>query len=104
MNLQKTILKKKQLLRRKCLMKAHLNAYFGMKCSYRSKSTDIPSRNTEDSIIDKKKILTKINILNAYFVIKLSKQICEMILKKTSLLLAPFVIRYFNCRTQNRFP
>ena len=31
------------------------HAYFGMKCSYRSKSNDIRSRNTEDSVIDKKK-------------------------------------------------
>ena len=63
MNWQKTILKKKLLIRRKFLMKANLNAYFVMKFSHKSKLNNIPSRNIEESNI--------VTILNVYFVIKL---------------------------------
>ena len=55
MNWQKTILKKKLLIRIKFLMKANLNAYFVMKFSHKSKLKDIPSRNIEESIIVMKK-------------------------------------------------
>ena len=71
MNWQKTILKKKLLIRRKFLMKANLNAYIVMKFLNKSKLKDIPSRNIEESNIVKKKDSVKKKILNAYFVIKL---------------------------------
>ena len=55
MDWQKTILKKKLLIRRKFLMKANLNAYFVMKFSHKSKLKDILSRNIEESNIVKNK-------------------------------------------------
>ena len=72
MDLQKTTLKKKPVIRRKFLMKANMKCLFCYTIFTQKQVKWHPlSRNIEESIWDKKQDSDKDNILNAFFVIKL---------------------------------